>query len=94
VYAYESQVPEIALQKMRGLKGHHGIYEAGALKFFAVHSTLDEDHSRREREAIVGHTSAAQEPAVEEALQAALDSWWGFLDGVQELRAAAAAAAG
>ncbi|MBM3949589.1 MAG: CADD family putative folate metabolism protein [SAR202 cluster bacterium] len=92
VYAYESQVPEIALQKMRGLKGHHGIYEAGALKFFAVHSTLDEDHSRREREAIAAHTSAAQEPAVEEALHVALDVWWGFLDGVQELRPAAAAA--
>ncbi|MBM3944417.1 MAG: hypothetical protein FJ317_02875, partial [SAR202 cluster bacterium] len=35
VYAYEVQVPEVALEKMRGLKEHQGIFEAGALKFFA-----------------------------------------------------------
>lgn len=88
VYAYEQQVPEIALEKMRGLKDHQGIYEAGALKFFAVHSTLDEEHAQREEEGIINHTSRDQEPDVETSLQSGLDAWWGFLDGVQEARSA------
>ena len=92
MYAYEQQVPEIALEKMRGLKDHHGIYEAGALKFFAVHSTLDEEHSEKEEEGIANHTTRENQPAVEGALQSALDAWWGFLDGVQEVRVATAAA--
>ena len=51
-----------------------------------THSDLDVGHSRVEAEAISHHTGPAEEAGVEAALQAGLEAWWGFLDGVQELR--------
>ena len=84
IYAYEEQVPEIMIEKIRGLKEYFNITSEKALRFFEVHSVLDEDHSDREREGIVGYTKRTDEEVVERALQAALDGWWGFLDGVME----------
>ena len=84
IYAYEEQVPEIMIEKIRGLKEYFNITSEKALRFFEVHSVLDEDHSDREREGIVGYTKRTDEKAVERSLQAALDGWWGFLDGVME----------
>ncbi len=34
----------------------------------------------------MSQTSQQDEAAAEAALQAALDAWWGFLDGVEERR--------
>jgi pyrroloquinoline-quinone synthase len=86
VYAYEAQVPQVSLEKIEGLKGSYGITEATSLKFFEVHSILDEDHARKEAEGIMSQTSQQDEAAAEAALQAALDAWWGVLDGVEERR--------
>ena len=66
------------------MKEYFNITSEKALRFFEVHSVLDEDHSDREREGIVGYTKRTDEEVVERALQAALDGWWGFLDGVME----------
>ena len=90
VYAYEFQVPEVATEKIAGLRDRYGITDESALSFFQVHSDIDLEHSRQEGEAISEHTEIHQETAVEAALQAGLDAWWGFLDGVNELRSAAA----
>ena len=90
VYAYEEQVPAVMVEKMRGLRDHFGIDGGRAMRFFEVHSILDEDHSDRERDGIVGHTGPDLEPAVEAALQEALDGWWGFLDGVMDAAGAPA----
>jgi len=87
VYAYEFQVPEVAAEKLAGLRDLYGIVDQDATAFFSLHSVLDEEHSRLEEEAIAQHTGADQEPAVESALTAALEALWGFLDGVNELRA-------
>ena len=92
IYAYEVQVPEVATEKMAGLRDRYGITDEDALSFFRVHADLDLEHSRMEAEAISGHTGAREEPAVEAALLAGLDAWWGFLDGVNELRAKAGVA--
>ncbi len=86
MYAYEAQVPEVALEKIRGLVDLYGFKKDGSIQFFVEHSTLDEEHSAREAEGIVGYTLSEDEPAVEESMQKALDAWWAFLDGVQELR--------
>ena len=86
IYAYEAQVPEIAAEKRAGLIQRYGLADDDSLSFFQVHSYLDMEHSRLEAEAICQHTDAEQEPAVESALQAGLDAWWGFLDGINELR--------
>jgi len=88
VYAYEAQVPQVALEKIRGLREFYGITDAPSLNFFEVHHTLDEDHAQKESEGIASQTAPEEEPAVEAALQAALDAWWGFLDGVEEARRA------
>ena len=87
VYAYEVQVPEVAAEKLAGLRSIYGIADDRSLSFFQVHSSLDEEHSRLEAEAIVEHTGTHDESGVESALLAGLDAWWGFLDGVNELRA-------
>src|SRR3989441_11996580 len=41
LYAYESQVPEVAGTKMDGLKRFYGITDPQGLKFFVVHHSLD-----------------------------------------------------
>jgi pyrroloquinoline-quinone synthase len=91
IYAYEAQVPEVMAEKLTGLRDRYGMVDEEPLHFFRLHSTLDVEHSRVERESIARHTAPAGEPRVEAALQAGLDAWWGFLDGVQELRGAAVA---
>ena len=88
IYAYEAQVPQVAAEKLAGLRDRYGIDDEGTLAFFEVHSYLDKEHSSVEAEAISQHTGVDDEPAVESALLAALDAWWGFLDGVNELRSA------
>ncbi len=86
VYAYEVQVPRVAMEKIRGLREFYGVADEQSLRFFNVHSTLDEDHALREAEGISNNTRPDDEPRVEAALQAALDAWWGFLDAVEDQR--------
>ena len=88
MYAYEAQVPKVALEKIKGLRERYGIDGDESLKFFAVHSTLDPEHSAREAGDLALSTRPKDEPAVEAALEAALDAWWGFLDGVEAERLA------
>jgi pyrroloquinoline-quinone synthase len=43
-YAYEAQVPEIATQKISGLRNYYGISEPQALAYFTVHEEADVRH--------------------------------------------------
>src|SRR6202042_2922275 len=43
-YAYESQVPEIATQKIAGLRRFYAITEPRSLAYFAVHEEADVRH--------------------------------------------------
>jgi pyrroloquinoline-quinone synthase len=94
LYAYEVQVPLVALEKIRGLKEFYGIDSPEGLRFFEVHGVLDEDHAGKEAESIMSQTSPEAEALVIQALQSALDAWWGFLDGVDERRYPRSSAAG
>jgi pyrroloquinoline-quinone synthase len=83
LYAYEGQVPEVATEKINGLRDHYAVDDARTLSFFTVHSTLDLEHSGAEREMIASlATSEADEEAAVAATSAALDAWWGFLSAV------------
>jgi pyrroloquinoline-quinone synthase len=83
LYAYEGQVPEVATEKINGLRSHYGVDDARTLSFFTVHSTLDLEHSGAEREMIGSlATSEADDEAVLTATSAALDGWWSFLSAV------------
>ncbi len=83
LYAYEAQVPEVAAEKINGLRERYGIDDARTLAFFTVHSTLDLEHSGAERDAIrrTTETESSSEAALA-ATSRALDAWWGFLDAV------------
>lgn len=83
MYAYEAQVPEVAAEKITGLRDRYGIDDPRTLAFFTVHSTLDLEHSGAERDAIRRSAdSAAETDAAVTATRRALDAWWGFLDAV------------
>jgi pyrroloquinoline-quinone synthase len=83
LYAYEAQVPEVAAEKINGLRDRYGIDDARTLAFFTVHSTLDLEHSEAERDAIRRTTATdGESDAAREATSRALDAWWGFLDAV------------
>jgi pyrroloquinoline-quinone synthase len=81
LYAYESQIPEIAKTKREGLCAFYGITEGDATEFFTVHETADVWHRQVEREALgrVAGTPEEREKALGaarrcvEALNRALD---------------------
>ena len=76
-------MPEVATEKINGLRSHYGVDDARTLSFFTVHSTLDIEHSGAERDMIASlATSEADEKAVMDATSAALDGWWSFLSAV------------
>ena len=91
LYAYESQVPEIAGTKMDGLKRFYGIDDPQGLRFFVVHHSLDVEHAKVTRNLVskYGETPEAQEDATS-AVEEATQALWSFLDGVQRKYVAAA----
>ena len=85
LYAYESQQPEVAVEKLRGLRHCYGIHSSQALSYFTVHASADVEHRAAERSAIrrcldCGTSSGAVMNAAGEAL----DAYWNLLDGVCE----------
>ena len=81
LYAYESQIPEIAKTKREGLAAFYGIADPKSIRFFTVHEAADVWHRQVEREALgrVADTDEARERALRaadrclEALNRALD---------------------
>lgn len=94
LYAYESQVPEVAGTKMDGLKQFYGINTPDALRFFVVHHSLDVEHSRVTRNMVARHadTPQRQQEAIR-AVEESSDALLMFLDGVSREFIPAAAAA-
>ena len=84
LYAYESQIPEVARTKRTGLDEYYGIKDARAVSFFSVHEAADEWHRQVELEVL---TSACDSEADREATVAAAGeaskALWDFLTGVQ-----------
>ncbi len=83
LYAYESQVPEVAAVKIEGLKRYYGITDERGLSFFTVHLHADEIHRAVVREALAQMcaTDREQERALEAAREAA-DALNLLLDGI------------
>ena len=83
LYAYESQVPEVAKAKLDGLRRFYGMDDTRAVSFFQVHQTLDEEHSSAEMEMV--HTFAStdiEQNAALDAVDQSTTALWRFLDGV------------
>lgn len=80
-YAYEAQVPEIAAEKIKGLRRFYGITESRSLAYFAVHKEADVRH----RIAWRGWLASQHETDTLGVLCAAergLKALWGALDAV------------
>ena len=83
LYAYESQVPEVARTKREGLKAFYGMEDERAVSFFRVHEGIDVLHQQIEKQILSANCRTADEQrrAVEVAKESA-KALWAFLDGV------------
>ncbi|MGB2629575.1 MAG: CADD family putative folate metabolism protein [Candidatus Acidiferrum sp.] len=81
LYAYESQVPEIATTKIEGLKKFYGIDTPAGLAYFAVHEQADKEHRAAWRQWLEEHASGNEEEILATTNEA-LDALWGALDAV------------
>ena len=89
LYAYESQVPAIAQQKIDGLRNHYGVEDARGVKFFEVHREADVWHSKVERDAY-DQLNTPEKQEAEEACETAAKALWDFLSGLDRAHLAAA----
>jgi pyrroloquinoline-quinone synthase len=81
LYAYESQVPEIAATKMDGLKKFYGVTRPEGLAYFTVHEETDKLHRASWRSWLEEHASGNEEEILATTNEA-LDALWGALDAV------------
>ncbi len=92
-YAYESQVPRVAVEKARGLRETYGADEKTS-GYFTLHATADVYHSQVWRQQL-GKRIEAHPEIAEKALaagEAAAQALWRALDGIEARRMAKAAA--
>jgi pyrroloquinoline-quinone synthase len=80
-YVYEAQVPEIATQKISGLRQFYGITDPQALAYFAVHEEADVRHRAVWREWLASQKDL-DEVAVHCTAERTLKALWGALDAV------------
>jgi pyrroloquinoline-quinone synthase len=81
LYAYESQVPEIAETKIDGLKRFYGVTQPEGLAYFEVHEETDKQHRAAWRAWLEEHASGDEEEILSTANEA-LDALWEALDAV------------
>jgi pyrroloquinoline-quinone synthase len=80
-YSYEAQVPEIAAEKISGLRRFYGITEPRSLAYFAVHQEADVRHRAAWRKWL-GSQKDADTVAVLCSAERSLKALWGALDAV------------
>jgi len=84
LYAYEAQQPQIASAKIQGLKSHYKVDSAAGLKFFEIHSEVDQWHAESEKQILLDQ--AKKNPGLKKEIVAsvskACDALNTLLDGV------------
>ncbi|MDX6290830.1 MAG: pyrroloquinoline-quinone synthase [Blastocatellia bacterium] len=85
LYAYESQIPEVATTKRAGLKAFYGIEDSRTVSFFTAHESADQVHRQIEMKILSDgcDTESVRQETVAAAREAAR-SLWDFLTGVHE----------
>ncbi|SPN73876.1 Chlamydia protein associating with death domains,pyrroloquinoline quinone biosynthesis protein PqqC,Pyrroloquinoline quinone (Coenzyme PQQ) biosynthesis protein C,coenzyme PQQ biosynthesis protein C,TENA/THI-4/PQQC family [Chlamydia serpentis] len=78
LYTYESQIPEICVEKIRGLKEHFGISSRG-YAYFTVHQQADIKHASEEREMLEALVGNENPDMVLKGSQEVLNTLWNFL---------------
>ena len=61
LWAYESMIPAVAAEKMRGLAEHYGIEGSPGTDYFEVHRTLDIEHAAATRALVADRAQDAAE---------------------------------
>jgi len=85
LYAYESQIPEVAKTKRAGLKDFYGIADERGVSFFRVHESIDLLHKEVEQRILANECSKPEDKErVIKAASAGAQALWSFLDGVTE----------
>lgn len=93
LYCYESQVPEVARQKISGLREFYGLDDERGHQFFTVHIVADEWHAEVGRGFVQRYgATEEQRESVRETARRSLQALWGFLDGVYGATVASRAA--
>ncbi len=86
LYAYESQIPEVAQSKIDGLKRNYArdySNNEAMLRYFVVHIDADAVHRADERALLAQHiTNDSDADAALEAADRALEAVWNLLSGV------------
>ena len=84
LYAYESQIPRVSEEKIRGLKKFYGVKSKKGLEYFEVHKKADVKHSAAERKLIAKYTRDAHErKRVLRVVASTLDAYWDLLSGME-----------
>jgi pyrroloquinoline-quinone synthase len=81
LYAYEAQVPEIAITKIDGLRKFYGVNSPMGLAYFTVHEEADRAHRAAWRGWLEEHAHGDEEEILA-TVNEALDALWGALDAV------------
>jgi pyrroloquinoline-quinone synthase len=81
LYAYESQVPEIAATKIDGLNRFYGISDGKGTAYFSVHEEADKAHRSAWRNWLAENAVGNEEQILATANDA-LNALWGALDAV------------
>lgn len=81
LYAYESQVPEIAHSKIEGLKQNYGVTDERTLEFFEVHKNADVTH-RESLFKLLNQLPSGERGRAQVAADKAAQSLWDFLTEV------------
>lgn len=85
LYAYESQIPEVAQTKRAGLKEFYGIDDERGVSFFRVHESIDLLHKEVEQQILAKECPSPEDRLrVTAAASAGAQALWSFLDGVTE----------
>jgi pyrroloquinoline-quinone synthase len=82
LYAYESQIPEICISKIRGLQEHYA--ESFKLTpddwaYFSIHIDADQEHAAQERHLLKRLVNQTNAEAVLSSVNQVLDALWNFL---------------
>jgi len=85
LYAYESQIPEVAQTKRAGLKEFYGVDDERGVSFFRVHESIDLLHKEVEQRILSKECATPEDKErITAAAGAGAQALWSFLDGVTE----------
>ncbi len=85
LYAYESQIPEVAQTKRAGLKNFYGLDDERGVSFFRVHESIDLLHKEVALRILSRQCNTpADQRSITEAASAGAQALSAFLDGVTE----------